>query len=146
MHEQVYLDEIVEIEYVGYEETIDIEVSGNRLFYANDILTHNSGIGNSDLELTDVSESTGLAMTVDFMIGLISTEELAQLGQVMIKQLKNRYSDPDKFKRFVLGVDKTKMRLYDVETAAQKDVVQDMPVFEQTNTGDRLKKSKKDFK
>lgn len=108
--------------------------------------TTRAGIGNSDLELTDVSESIGLAATVDFMVGLISTEELAQLGQVMVKQLKNRYSDPEKFKRFVLGVDKTKMRLYDVESSAQSGITKDVVVMDQTDMGTKLKKSQKEFK
>ena len=108
--------------------------------------TVRSGVGNSDLELTDISESFGVASTVDFMVGLMSTEELAQLGQVMVKQLKNRFSDPEKFKRFVLGVDKTKMRLYDVEQSAQKDLMPDTIVMDQTDTGRKLKKDMKDFK
>lgn len=108
--------------------------------------TVRSGVGNSDLELTDISESFGVASTVDFMVGLMATEELSQLGQVMVKQLKNRFSDPEKFKRFVLGVDKTKMRLYDVEQSAQKDVMADVVVMDQTATGAKLKKDMRDFK
>jgi len=102
---------------------IDIEVTGNRLFYANGILTHNSGYNNSDVELTDTSESFGLPATADFMFALISTEELQQLNQLMVKQLKNRFGDPNHFKRFVIGVDREKMRLYDAEASAQTDIV-----------------------
>jgi hypothetical protein len=85
--------------------------------------TTRSGYGNSDVELTDTSESFGLPATADLMFALISTEELEQLGQVMVKQLKNRYNDPTMNKRFVLGIDRAKMRLYDVEQSAQKDIL-----------------------
>jgi replicative DNA helicase len=85
--------------------------------------TTRSGFGSSDLELTDTSESFGLPATADFMFALISTEELEQLGQIMVKQLKNRYSSTDIYKRFVLGIDRTKMRLYDCEQIAQKGIL-----------------------
>ena len=84
--------------------------------------TTRSGYGNSDVELTDTSESFGLPATADLMFALISTEELEQLGQIMVKQLKNRYNDPTVFKRFVVGIDRAKMKLYDVEQSAQKDI------------------------
>ena len=79
--------------------------------------TTRSGYGNSDVELTDTSESFGLPATADFMFALISTEELEQLGQIMVKQLKNRYNDPTISKRFLVGIDRAKMRLYDCEQA-----------------------------
>ena len=85
--------------------------------------TTRSGFGSSDPELTDTSESFGLPATADLMFALISTEELEGLGQIMVKQLKNRYSSTDKYKRFVLGIDRAKMRLYDVEQSAQKDIL-----------------------
>ncbi len=85
--------------------------------------TTRSGYGNSDVELTDTSESFGLPATADLMFALISTEELEQLGQIMVKQLKNRYNDPTMNKRFVLGIDRAKMRLYDVEQSAQRDIL-----------------------
>jgi len=85
--------------------------------------TTRSGYGNSDVELTDTSESFGLPATADLMFALISTEELEQLGQIMVKQLKNRYNDPTIYKRFVLGIDRAKMRLYDCEQSAQNDIV-----------------------
>ena len=85
--------------------------------------TTRSGFGNSDVELTDTSESFGLPATADFMFALISTEELDQLNQLMVKQLKNRYGDPNVYKRFVIGVDKNKMRLYDAEQSAQVDII-----------------------
>ncbi len=84
--------------------------------------TTRSGYSNSDVDLTDTSESFGLPATADFMFALINTEELEQLNQIMVKQLKNRYNDPSSNKKFVIGVDRAKMRLYDVEDAAQKIV------------------------
>jgi hypothetical protein len=112
-------EEIINIEEIDERPAIDIEVSGNHLFYANDILTHNS---NSDVELTDTSESFGLPATADFMFALISTEELEKLGQILVKQLKNRYNDPSQHRRFVIGVDKSKMKLFDLEMDAQKSL------------------------
>ena len=84
--------------------------------------TTRSGYGNSDVELTDTSESFGLPATADLMFALISTEELEQLGQIMVKQLKNRYNDPTIYKRFIVGIDRAKMRLYDCEQTAQQDI------------------------
>ena len=84
--------------------------------------TTRSGYANSDVELTDTSESFGLPATADLMFALISTEELEQQGQIMVKQLKNRYSDPTKNKRFMVGVDRSKMPLYDLDTEAQKTI------------------------
>jgi len=85
--------------------------------------TTRSGYGNSDVELTDTSESFGLPATADFMFALISTEELESLNQIMIKQLKNRYNDPTAYKRFVVGIDRSKMKLYNVEDSAQRNIV-----------------------
>ena len=85
--------------------------------------TTRSGYGSSDVDLTDTSESFGLPATADLMFALISTEELEGLNQIMVKQLKNRYNDPTMFKRFIVGIDRAKMRLYDVEQKAQEDVV-----------------------
>ena len=84
--------------------------------------TTRSGYTNTDVGLEDTSESFGLPATADMMFALISTEELEQLNQMMVKQLKNRYTDPNKNKRFVIGVDKTKMRLYDVDQTAQRNI------------------------
>lgn len=81
--------------------------------------TTRSGFSNTDVELTDTSESFGLPATADLMIALISTEELEKMGQIMVKQLKNRYNDPTRNKRFIVGVDRSKMRLYDVDQKAQ---------------------------
>ena len=85
--------------------------------------TTRSGYGNSDVGITDTSESFGLPATADLMIALISTEELEGLNQIMVKQLKNRYNDPTLHKRFVVGIDRAKMRLYDCEQAAQDDIL-----------------------
>jgi replicative DNA helicase len=85
--------------------------------------TTRSGYGNSDVDITDTSESFGLPATADLMIALISTEELEELGQIMVKQLKNRYNDPTIHKRFVVGIDRAKMRLYDCEQSAQDDIM-----------------------
>jgi len=101
--------------------------------------TTRSGYTNSDVGLEDTSESFGLPATADFMIALISTEELEELGQIMVKQLKNRYGDPNTYKRFVVGVDRAKMRLYDVEQTAQEDVVDDGPVFDKGTFGSRAR-------
>jgi len=88
--------------------------------------TTRSGYSNTDLGLEDTSESFGLPATADLMFALISTEELEELGQLMVKQLKNRYNDPTKFRRFVIGVDRSRMKLYDVEESAQSDIMSDM--------------------
>jgi len=85
--------------------------------------TTRTGFGSTDIGLEDTSESFGLPATADLMFALISTEELEDLNQIMIKQLKNRYNDPTIFKRFVVGVDRAKMRLYDCEQKAQDDIV-----------------------
>ena len=84
--------------------------------------TTRSGYGSSDIDLTDTSESFGLPATADLMFALISSEELEGLGQIMVKQLKNRYNDPTVNKRFVVGIDRAKMRLYDVEQSAQQNL------------------------
>ena len=84
--------------------------------------TTRGGYGNTDVELTDTSESFGLPATADFMFALISTEDLEKMGQLMVKQLKNRYNDPSLYKRFLIGVDRAKMKLFDLEQAAQKNI------------------------
>ncbi len=99
--------------------------------------TTRSGYGSSDVDLTDTSESFGLPATADLMFALISTEELEALGQIMVKQLKNRYNDPTYNRRFVIGVDRTKMRLYDCEQQAQDDLLdsgQDVEYNEEDKT------------
>ena len=90
--------------------------------------TTRSGFSNTDVGLEDTSESFGLPATADLMFALIATEELDELNQVMVKQLKNRYNDPTKYKRFVIGIDRARMKLYDVEESAQSDIVSDMSI------------------
>ena len=108
--------------------------------------TTRSGFGNTDVGLEDTSESFGLPATADLMFALISTEELEKDGQLMVKQLKNRYNDPTMHKRFVVGIDRAKMRLFDVEETEQT-LVDDTPVFDNSPSGDRLSAEKfGDFK
>ena len=98
--------------------------------------TTRGGYNNSDVELTDTSESFGLPATADLMIALISTEELEKLGQIMVKQLKNRYSDITRNKRFMIGVDRSRMKLFDIEGDPQQGLVDagnDIPVFDNTS-------------
>jgi hypothetical protein len=137
------LKKILKIEELDERELIDIEVSGNHLFYANDILTHNSS---SDVELTDTSESFGLPATADLMFALISTEDLEGLGQILVKQLKNRYNDPTIHKRFVIGIDRAKMRLYDCEQSAQNDILDNGKDEEYDYEEKKPKKSFEGFK
>ena len=110
--------------------------------------TTRSGFSNTDIGLEDTSESFGLPATADLMFALITTEELEGLGQIMVKQLKNRYNDPTKYKRFVIGVDRSRMKLYDVEESAQSDIMSDMtPEAGPINTfGDRESKDFTEFK
>ena len=128
-----------------YVKAIAEEIRGLAVEYNVPIVsatqTTRSGYTSSDPGLEDTSESFGLPATADFMFALISSEELEELGQMMVKQLKNRYSDPTHYKRFVIGVDRAKMKLYDVEQSAQ-DVVdsgQDKPI---NSFGNNEKKSK----
>ena len=108
--------------------------------------TTRSGYGSSDVDLTDTSESFGLPATADLMFALISTEELEGLNQIMVKQLKNRYNDPTIYKRFVIGIDRAKMRLYDCEQKAQEDII-DNGQEEEYNKEDKIpKKSFAEFK
>lgn len=100
--------------------------------------TTRSGFTSSDLGLEDTSESFGLPATADLMFALISTEELQEMNQIMVKQLKNRFGDPALHRRFVIGVDRAKMKLYDVEQHAQDDVLDDKPVFDSSESGKRM--------
>jgi len=107
--------------------------------------TTRSGYTNSDPGLEDTSESFGLPATADFMFALVSNEELEQLNQIIVKQLKNRYNDPGFYKRFVIGVDRAKMKLYDVEASAQEGLMDaghkkdDVPMFDKSDFGQRAK-------
>ena len=103
--------------------------------------TTRSGYGSTDIELTDTSESFGLPATADFMFALITSEELEELDQMVVKQLKNRYNDPTIFKRFVIGVDRARMKLYDCEQEAQEELIDSAieeddstPVFDRGRT------------
>ena len=108
--------------------------------------TTRSGFASSDVDLTDTSESFGLPATADLMFALISTEELEGLGQIMVKQLKNRYNDPTYNRRFVIGVDRAKMRLYDVEQKAQDDILDSGQDEEYNEHKQKPKKSFAEFK
>ena len=110
--------------------------------------TTRGGYQNTDVDLTDTSESFGLPATADLMFALISTEELEDMNQIMVKQLKNRYNDPTTNKRFVIGVDRAKMKLYDVEQSAQTNISDsgqiedDKPMFDKSGFGKRMQKSR----
>ena len=129
-----------------YVKTIAEELRGLAVEYNVPIVsatqTTRSGFTNSDPGLEDTSESFGLPATVDLMLALISTEDLEALGQIMVKQLKNRYNDPSYYKRFVIGVDRSKMKLYDVEVSAQQNISDsgqdDKPVFDKSDFGKRV--------
>ena len=108
--------------------------------------TTRSGYGSSDVELTDTSESFGLPATADLMFALISTEELEGLNQILVKQLKNRYNDPTINKRFVIGIDRAKMRLYDCEQNAQENLVDNGGGEDYNAKEEKVKKSFDGFK
>ena len=132
-----------------YIKSIAEELRGLAVEYNVPVLsatqTTRGGYDNTDVDLTDTSESFGLPATVDFMFALISTEELENLNQIMVKQLKNRYNDPSYYKRFVIGVDRSRMRLYDVEDSAQSNISdsgQDTgPAFDKSSFGKRMKQA-----
>ena len=99
--------------------------------------TTRAGFASSDISMTDTAESFGLPATADLMFAIISTDELEQMGQFMIKQLKNRYADPTRNKRFMIGVDRARMKLFDLDPSAQQQLTDaniDVPVFEKTTT------------
>ena len=100
--------------------------------------TTRSGYGNSDVGLEDTSESFGLPATADFMFALISSEELEQLGQLMVKQLKNRWGSVDSYKRFTVGIDRSKMKLFDAEESAQDGLMDDTPLMDKADFGRRM--------
>ena len=130
-----------------YIKSIAEELRGLGVEYNVPVLsatqTTRGGYDNTDVDLTDTSESFGLPATVDFMFALISTEELENLNQIMVKQLKNRYNDPSYYKRFVIGVDRARMKLYDVEDSAQSNIADsgqdDGPAFDKSAFGQRMK-------
>lgn len=112
----------------GYVKSIAEELRGLAIEFDVPIWsatqTNRDGYQNSDVDLSNTSESFGLPATADLMLALIATEELDELNQIMVKQLKNRYNDPTVNKRFVIGVDRAQMRLYDVEESAQQGIMQ----------------------
>ena len=141
----------VNVNSYSYVKAIAEELRGLAVEFSLPIVsatqTTRSGFASSDPNLTDTSESFGLPATADLMFALISTEELEGLNQIMVKQLKNRYNDPTINKRFVLGVDRAKMRLYDVEQGAQQDIVEDIEVVQHNKKEQSQSKSKfDDFK
>lgn len=117
----------------AYIKSISEEIRGLAVEFDVPILTatqsNRDGLSNTDVDLSNTSDSFGTPMSADLMFALISTEELEGMGQIMVKQLKNRYNDLSKHKRFVIGVDRAKMKLYDVETSAQT-LVQDTPSYD----------------
>jgi len=129
-----------------YVKAIAEELRGIAVEFAVPVVsatqTTRSGFSNSDPGLEDTSESFGLPATADLMLAFVSNEELEQSGQIMVKQLKNRYNDPNRNKRFVVGIDRSKMRLYDVEGTDQTLIDDGIPVFDKTPAGDKFK----DFK
>ena len=112
--------------------------------------TNRQGFVSSDIGLENTSESFGLPATADFMIALSTTEELEQMGQILVKQLKNRYNDVSTLKRFVLGIDRSKMKLFDLDPSAQADLVNtdlkkdDTPAFDKGKFGNSMKAERKD--
>ena len=133
----------------SYIKSIAEELRGLAVEYNCPIVsatqTTRGGYNNTDVGLEDTSESFGLPATADLMFAIIASEELDNMGQWMIKQLKNRYSDPNYYKRFVVGVDKNKMRLYNVEASAQTNIMDSGQeekdigaVFDKTEAGERL--------
>lgn len=112
--------------------------------------TNRAGYVSSDIGLENTSESFGLPATADFMIALSTTEELEQMGQILVKQLKNRYNDVSSLKRFVLGIDRSKMKLFDLDDAAQQELVNtdlktdDSPIFDKGKFGNGMKAEKRD--
>ena len=126
----------------SYVKSIAEELRGLGVEFNVPIVTaaqiNRSGYRNSDPDMENTSDSIGLPQTADIMFALIATEELEKINQIMVKQLKNRYSDPAVFRRFVVGVDKKKMRLYDTEQKSQDDITEEEPVMNNTPFGERM--------
>ena len=110
--------------------------------------TTRSGYGSTDIGLEDTSESFGLPATADLMFALITSDELEELDQLVVKQLKNRYNDPTIFKRFVIGIDRSRMKLYDCEQEAQEELIDSALQDDDTPVFDRVRGAEKfnDFK
>jgi predicted ATP-dependent serine protease len=141
-----------------YVKAIAEEIRGLAVEYNVPILsatqTNREGMSNSDVDITNTSESIGLPQTVDMLFALIGNEELDAMNQQIVKQLKNRYNDVNYYKRFVVGLDKSKMRYYDVESSAQTNLADsgqpknDTPLFDKSTFGSRARQegSFNDFK
>jgi len=131
-----------------YVKSIAEELRGLAVEYNVPIVsatqTTRSGYTNSDVGLEDTSESFGLPATADLMFALISTDELKDLGQMVVKQLKNRYSDPSLNRKFIVGCDMAKMTLYNVEQSAQDDLIDDN-VFDNTEISQSMKEKFDEF-
>lgn len=131
-----------------YVKSIAEEVRGLAVEYDIPVMsatqTNRTGFTSTDVGLEDTSESFGLPATADLMIALISTEELEDLDQIMVKQLKNRYNDPSYYRRFVVGVDRSRMKLYDCEQSAQDELHDSGPAFDNSDTGKRISEEKTD--
>lgn len=138
------LKSAVNVNSYTYVKTIAEELRGLAVEFEVPIVSatqaNRSGFDNSDIDMTNTSESIGLPATVDSLFALIVTDELKELNQVMVKQLKNRYSDIEKHKRFVVGIDRSRMKLYDAEASAQDDIIDDGPVMDKTPVGTNDKK------
>ena len=106
--------------------------------------TNRQGFTSTDVGLEDTSESFGLPATADLMVALISTEELEELDQIMVKQLKNRYNDPTYYRRFIIGVDRSRMKLYDCEQSATEELHDSGPAFDNSESGKRISGEKTD--
>ena len=106
--------------------------------------TNRQGFTSTDVGLEDTSESFGLPATADLMVALISTEELEELDQIMVKQLKNRYNDPTYYRRFIIGVDRARMKLYDCEQSATEELHDSGPAFDKSESGQRISGEKTD--
>jgi replicative DNA helicase len=131
-----------------YVKAIAEELRGLAIEFGVPIVTatqlNRSGYGSSDPDLTDTSESFGLTATADFMFALVQNEQLAEAGQILVKQLKNRYNSPDKMRKFMIGVDRGHMRFYNLEATGFDQAAglsDDIPLFDKSQKA----KSKKDF-
>jgi replicative DNA helicase len=131
-----------------YIKSIAEELRGFAVEQAVPLITatqvNREGFGSSDIGMENTAESFGLPATADLFLALITSEELDSLNQIMVKQLKNRYNDPTVHRRFVVGVDRTKMRLYDVDQSAQENI-NDVPMMDQSSVGQRISKERRDF-
>lgn len=130
----------------GYIKAIAEEIRGLAVEYGPPIMTatqaNRGAMNSSDMDLTNTSDSIGLPMTVDFMVSLITTPELEEDSRLLVKQLKNRYGDPGYYRKFTVGVDKSRMRLYDV---VEDDDVLDAPVMDNSDFGERLLNERRTF-